>query len=246
MRFLAIGAVSVLAGFATPTAAIAADALSPLDGDTVGSKPTFVFDVLNGVAEIELSRSPETLTAGPNAGEFVDEVASEYAILYTREPRDGVAPWSGLPLNSGEYFWHVRLRDDGIADSLEGVQYPWGPVRTLIVSDEPAVFEGWLVRAQRLRATPKCRTRLRLFGTISWSDNEAEPSVTYSVALKAGTRTVGRVRGSFTSTYRPAFDGSICSKRRVTARTLKVTAALRDTGGHLVIGEPRLIRAPGV
>ncbi|WP_156028313.1 hypothetical protein [Candidatus Solirubrobacter pratensis] len=208
-----------------------------------------MFDVLKGAADIELSRSPETLTAGPSAGEFVDEAASEFAILYMRNPRDGVAPWeSPIPLNSGQYYWHVRLRDDSVDSDgdgfMEGTQYPWGPVRTLTVSDEPPVFEGWIIRVQLLRPVGRCKTRLRVYGTISWSDNEEEPSATYSVSLKAGARVLGRVRGTFDTTFRPRFDGAICSTRRVTARSLTATAALRDTSEQLVIGDPRKVRNP--
>jgi hypothetical protein len=246
MRILVAALVVVALEF-TPAPAVAADALSPVDGETVGSRPTFVFDVLNGVAEIELSRAPETMTAGPEAGQFVDRAASDYAILYNRQPRDGVAPWDGARLESGRYYWHVRLRDDG-SDSVydDEVQHPWGTIRTLVVEDEPVVFEGWLVRVQRLRSTRGCATRLRLYGTIAWSDNEEllSASARYSVSLKTGSRVVGRVRGKF-NWLGHRFDGTICSKRRITARSLTATATLRDGGDHLVTGERRRLQNPG-
>jgi hypothetical protein len=244
-RFIA-AALTAVVMLGAPAAARAADALSPVDGATVPSRPTFVFDVLNGVAEIELSRSPETLTAGSNVGEFVEEAASDDFLLYSRNPRDGIAPWTGSRLSSGRYYWHVRLRDDG-ADDLytDDVQYPWGPVRTLDVEDEPIVFEGWLVRVQRLRATRSCATRLRVFGTIKWSDNEESTTqqAQYTVAVKAGTRTVGAVRGAF-GWIGTRFDGALCSKRRITARTLTITPSLRDAGENLTRGETRQVRNP--
>ncbi|MDA0164440.1 hypothetical protein OM076_29490 [Solirubrobacter ginsenosidimutans] len=131
-----------------------------------------------------------------------------YAVLYTRQPRDGVARWDGSRLASGLYFW--------------------------------------LVRAQRLRATKGCPTRIRSSGKIAWSDNEetTDAQATYSISLKSGSRLVGRLRGSF-DRISTRFDGAIGSKRRVTAGRLTATASLRDGGDHLVTGEPRQVRISG-
>lgn len=212
----ALLALAVLA-LALPSAAGAADATSPQDGATVPSRPTFAYDFTNGVGEVELSRSPDVLTAGDNVGGFVDVAASDYAVLYSREPRDGLAPFSRR-LDSGLYYWHVRTRND---DNENAAFTVWGPTRTLTVEADPIAYEGWTLRAQRLKRRGKC-SRLRLRGTVSYNDNDPRPSVTGTLTVRAGGRVVAR--GRWKPTYSPAqFDGVFCVKPRRFTVTVAVT-----------------------
>jgi hypothetical protein len=230
-------ACAVALGCATlaATPAHGATVISPADGDTVSAHPTFAFDFLNGVAEIELSRSSDTLTAGSDQGGFVDTAYTQFSVLYVRSPLDGLAPWTGRPIDAGRYYWHVKTRDDG-ADTGSGAETPWQPTKTLDVLDEPAVFEGWTLQTQRLARQGTCTRRLRLSGKIAWSDNGPGFNMDYSIRLTAGGRTIANVRGNLSTTYANV----VCLK--TTATKIMAAPFLRDQGDHVTRGTSRTIR----
>ena len=236
MRRLLISSLAASALWPVSSAS-AADAIAPRDGELVNSRPAFVFDVARGSAEIELSRTPETKTAGDDAGAFVEREESDFMLIGRTEP--GVGYWDGDRINAGRYYWHVKA--DDYADDFSGDPRPmWSPTRTLVVRDEAVVFEGWTVRARRLRPRGRCATRVRLSGTIAWSDNAEDPAAGYSIRLIAGTRTIGRVTGTFDYSGE-TYDRVVCVRRRTRARRFVVSAALRDPGGHLAVGPRRLV-----
>lgn len=229
--------LAVLVGLACPGAAAAAAAIAPGDGATVPSRPTFAFDFVNGAAEIELARSPETKVAGEDTGAFVDRMASQYSLLYSREPPDGLAPWTEGRLAAGRYFWHVNVRDDG-SSTFSGTWSGWQRTMTLTVADEPIVFEGWTIRADRARRRPGCRDRVvRLRGTFAFDDNSRSLDARYVLRLSAGARRLS-LRGEV-STFQGGFDRMFCTR----ARSATVTPFLRDAR-HVVPGPRRRIRLP--
>lgn len=172
-------------------------------------------------------------TAG-DVGAFVDETASLYAVLYNRNPLDGLAPWTSGRLDHGRWFWHVKTRDDG-EDPYSGEMSSWQPIKTLVVRDEPPVIEGWLVRARRLRsAGRKCR-RYAIGGTVRFDDNDpTSASVRYELRLTASGRTVARLRGALPP-YASSVSGSICTR----ATNVRAVLLLVDQAGGAARSEPR-------
>jgi hypothetical protein len=209
---------------ALPAVALAADAASPRDGDTVASRPQFAFDFSSGAADVQLSTSPDVTVAGSDVGAFVDTAASDFLLV---GPSHGLAagvaePWSASErIPAGRYFWHVKPFD---APAV------WGPVRTLTVRDEPILFEGWTARATRGRTLRRC-ARVLAQGTIAWSDNARARTARYSVRVTAGGRTVRPLRSAF-NRFDRRFAGVACTR----ATRLRVTVALRDPAGHLTVG----------
>lgn len=233
LRRLLLGAAALLSALMVAQPARAADAIAPRDGETVSSLPTFAFDFVYGTADIELSRAPDVRTDGPEAGSFVDYAAGNYALLYQRNPPDGLAPWptSGR-LKSGLYYWHVKVRDDGSRDGY-GETQPYGVVRTLTVRDEPAVLEGWTLRADRLHATERCR-RVRLRGKVAWSDNDDTPKARLTLNVRAGGRTL---RWRQPLDYSGGFDTIICTR----ATRLAVTPKVVDRIGQVTAAASRTV-----
>ena len=229
-------ALAAACALTTGSPAWAADAIAPKDGETVSSRPTFAFDFTNGRADIQLSHSPEVKAAGDDAGAFVDVVADQLALLYMRTPPDGLAPWEGPRLAAGAYFWHVKVRDDG-AEPYSGTETGWGPTRRLIVRDEPVIFEGWTVRAERIRPRPGCRTPLRLRGKVAFDDNDATPRVSLSLVIKAAGRVIKRARPVLD--YASRYDGYVCTRHR----QVTVSPFLRDRAGQLTPGPQRTVGA---
>ena len=213
---------------ALPAAAHAADVVSPVDGETVGSRPQFMFDFVSGAADIELSRSSDVKTAGDETGAFVEPTTSDFRLVSDGQP----VLWRGERVVAGRYFWHVK------AHSYDDMSAPevWSPTRTFTVRDEPVILEGWTARAKRLRGrSSSCHNRVQVGGRIAFDDNDADESIRYTVAFSAAGRTVGRVRG--TNASYTDYAGVICTN----ARRLRVMVTLRDRGGHLVGGAPRQI-----
>lgn len=242
MRSCAVAALAFLA-LASPAAA--ADVVEPQSGATVSSRPSLTFDFARGSALVEFSRSPETKLAGDDVGAFVEQYASDFIIVggdAAEGPPYVFTPIFPARLAAGRYYWHVKADDDA-DDSQEGGAPPvtWGPLRTIVVADEPAVIEGWTARVQRLRPRGKrCRTRLRIRGTIAWSDNDDTAIADYTVRLRAGGRVLGRVRGRF-GVFDRTYDGVVCSRRRSGARRVTATVSLRDKGREVTTSPGRRI-----
>lgn len=237
-RLAGAAVLALVAGALVVPNAIAGDVISPSSGATVGSRPNFVFNFTNGVGEVELSRAADVKSSGSDVGAFVDAEASLYSLLYTRSPRDGVAPWDNYsPLNSGSYFWHVKTRDDG-DDTGPSVYTNWGPTKTLTVRDEPPVFEGWTMKVRKGKndRRHKCRV-LRLAGKVAASDNDENTKLTLILKIKnkSGKLTLKR-RLDYSQRYRQAF----CLQQK----SATVTAYIRDRSGNLTkdAGKPRTVR----
>ena len=139
------------------------------------------------------------------------------------------------------WYWHVKADDyaDDGDDGRSGSPVRWGTVRRLIVIDEPLVFEGWTVRAQRLRAQGRCRSRLRVSGTFAFADNSDRPTARFSIRLLSRGATVARLRGDI-SEFDRTYDEVVCL-RRSTPRQLTAVAAVRDPGAHVVEGVRRAV-----
>lgn len=237
MKLPSLPSLLVVVALAAPVGVARADApLSPADGAVVESKPTFAFDFTNGVADIELSRSPDVRTAGDNVGAFVDQAASDYALLYARDPRDGLAPFPRR-LDSGLYYWHARLRNDDAGFLVDFG--PWTSTMRLTVRDEPIIFEGWTLTAKRLKQRGNCK-RLRLSGTIAYNDNDPTPSARLTLVVRAGGKVVARQRGSASTFGQQQFNRIVC----VGHRRVQITPWLRDRAGQLTSG-PERTRNPG-
>lgn len=236
-RTVAHFATALITALVTASSAAAATVIYPADGATVGSQPTFAFDFVNGKAEVELSRTADVKTSGDAAGAFVSPDGSLFSLLYTREPRDGLAPWAtdGSPrrILAGRYFWHVKVRDDGPED-FGGTETPWQRTMTLTVRDEPVIFEGWTFRARKLRATTSCRNRVRVSGTIAWSDNAQKPTARFVVRV-LGTGPSAKITGRFSDEFERTYARTVC----VRGSTLRARAALTDTAGHTSPGESK-------
>lgn len=225
-------AVSVLLLAVVPAAG-ATTMLAPEDGESVGSRPTFVFGgtALPGSIEVETSRSPDTLTAGDDAGKFVDR--ENYALGFIESTR--VLPISATPdwrLKAGRVYWHALA--DLFSDSSEKVA--WSPVRSFYVEDEPAILSGWTLRADRIRARNGCAHPVRLRGVIRWEDNDRKPRVRATLVVRANGRLVRRARlGVLTDDY--TFDGFVCTR----ARKLTVTPYLFDRSDFETRGAARSV-----
>lgn len=236
-------AVAAVAIFVLPVApARAASVTSPRSGETVSAKPAFTFDFARGNASVELSKSADVKSAGDDAGAFVDEYASDSWILggpfaspqpYLLEP--------GYPgrLGAGRYFWHARLDDYADDDDRgDGPPVSWGPVQTLTVRDEPAIFEGWTLRAQVFkRKTRACKSIVRFRGKVAFSDNEETPNLTLTLRLKAGSKTMN-LRSDL-SRFETEFDHRVCTRRT----NFSVAPFLRDSGNHVTPGPIKSARA---
>lgn len=224
----------VLAGAAAPAPALAADVVSPRDGDTVASQPVFAFDLARGSALVEVARTPDVKTAGDDIGAFVDQHAES---RFTIGGEFDSAPYifkSGYPgrLNAGRYYWHAKI-DDSADDGPNEPEPAWGPVRRFTVRDEPVTFEGWAVRAERLRPEGGCATPLRLRGKVVWDDNDSRPRVRFGLALGAT-----RMRVDFDGTAgSDEFDEIVCLRTR--SSSVKALPSLRDRGGHVTTGPTR-------
>jgi hypothetical protein len=219
----------VIGALAFVSPASAATVLSPADGETVGSRPTFAFDILDGAVEVELARAPDLLTSGG----FVDTAQSLFATLYTRRPLDGLAPWSGGPITAGSYFWHVRVRDD----SVDGLDWtPWQATRTLVVRDEAPVIGGYTLTARRAKPTPGC-ARVVFTGKVAWTDNDDKPETTLSLA-------VDELDGERLDTEDVTLDsGGEYTVSACTRRTrLTVTPLVSDRADQTTEGIPRTVK----
>jgi hypothetical protein len=227
-----------------PAAALAADAVSPRDGETVGSRPQFTFDFADGFASVELSHSRDVKTAGDDVGAFVEREAGDFLSIGPDDFAPGFAgPWTAPRINAGRYYWHAKA-DDYADDFTATAPDTWGPTRTLIVRDEAIVFEGWTARARRGRTRGGCTrggcTRVLVEGKIVWSDNAASPTARYSVRVAAGGRTVKRLTGTFDQ-FDERFASVVCTR----ATRLTLTPSLRDTARHLSVGPVRQLRVSG-
>lgn len=220
--------------FALP--ASADEVIAPVDGAAVSSSPTFQFTVLNGAAEVELSRSSDVKSAGPDTGAFVESGPELVSLLYTREPRDGLAPWtSRWPLERGTWFWHARVRDDS-RDNGAGDFGPWGQVRRLVAADDDPVLEGWTLRTQRLRGRKDCARRVRFSGRIAWSDNSAAPRVAATIFL-----TAGRWDSSIDLPVRSS-DHTFSVVKCTRWSRLMASVQLEDDAGHTVVSDERRVQ----
>ena len=227
----AIFAVSVLLLAPVSAASAATTMVSPEDGESVSASPTFVFGgtVTPDYIEIETSQSPDTLTAGEDAGQFV--------------ARENFAPWfvpstQALPI-SAKWDWRLpagRLYWHGLAEVWGEGQKTWSPVRTIYVADEPAILSGWTLRADRIGPREGCARPVRLRGVIRWLDNDRKPRVKATLVVRAAGRLVGRAHlGTRTDDY--TFDLAACTR----ARKLTVTPFLFDRGGSETRGVARSV-----
>jgi hypothetical protein len=97
-----------------------------------------------------------------------------------------------------------------------------------------SLLEGWTPRSQRGKTRKGC-ARLVLQGNVAWSDNANDPTVRYSLNVKANGRTVKRFTGTFES-----FERSFLTSRAL-ARNLEVTMTLRDAQ-HMTVGPAKSLR----
>ena len=223
-------AASVLGTTAT---AHGADAVAPADGAIVSSAPTFAFDFAVGIALVEVAVDPAVKTSGEDAGAFVAPVASDLTVLTDRRPQDGLAPWQGDRLNAGRYVWHVFARDDSRQDGNTGA---WTPTRSFVVADEPPAFGSWRVRAKRLkRKTRACPNIVRVYGAVSFTDNDAEPAAELAMTLRVGGKRT-EIRDDVTAATRD-FSALVCTKHTRFA----AEPALRDIAGNVATGPTRRV-----
>jgi hypothetical protein len=224
---LAVAALVAL----TPGTAAALEVLSPRDGDTVPSRPTFTFDFTEGSAEIEAATKPELRTAGDRVGDFVESVDSEFFLL----PESTGTTWGPLKFNAGRYFWHAKLNDYATL----GTPPVWTPVRTFTVRDEPVIIEGWLLRAKRLKGVSKqCPRRVRFRGKAAYDDNSRNKDARWKLTVKAGGRTVKRFRGKAAFGV-ATFSVIACTK----ARKFGAALVLTDPAGHTTPAPAKTVKA---
>ena len=194
----------------------------PPEGSLVGSRPQFTLGGdLTAVmfATVEVSEDPALLTAGEDPGAFLSRF--EWSVWSVPEDAPAnVLTWDqDRPLPAGEYFWHARLNSG--ADPAVYLQpgISWGPVGTFAVNDEPALVEGWVVRARRLSTRQRC-ARVQVTATVAFSDNDPDPSVALTVTLKQGSRVVLRLREK-KATFSPyRLTGVACTRAKALAARL--------------------------
>lgn len=90
--------------------------------------------------------------------------------------------------------------------------------------DEPALVEGWVVRARRLKARKGC-DRVQVEATVAYSDNEDKP-VAVTVTLKQGSRVLLRLRDTDVPFSPSKLTGIACTKAKTMAATLAVKDAV--------------------
>jgi hypothetical protein len=234
-------------------AAIAADALSPANGQTVSSRPTFVFDFARGHSEVEFSNTPDLRTGGIDPGAFVDAAKSTFLTVGPMESAPtqlpNLARWPSFSsrLLAGRFFWHVKpFRSDDPATEVDEGAAPlvWGPTRVLTVVDEPVELEGWTIRKRRVSARscpkrdrgPRYRFGYVISGSIAWSDNAEPQAGRYIVTLSAQDRAVrlqGRLSGSPSR-----YERQVCSNRT----SAQASLTLVDPAGHVTRAPGRTLR----
>lgn len=165
-------------------------------------------------------------------GGFVDPGPTFFFILYNRVPRDGLGVTTRR-VSAGSWFWHARTRNDDLPGFAvdEG---PWGQVRRMVVADEAPLFEGWTLRAQRLRARGSCR-RVRLRGKIAWSDNDDTPHTIVRLSVRGGGRAITVPLG--VNEYDSSFDRVICAPRG----RLRVTPTVEDESVQQARGPAKFV-----
>ena len=219
-------AATALLLFLAAAAPASAALTSPHDGETISSRPTFTFDFAEGYAAIELADEPDVMTAGDDAGAFVDP---EHTIFDS--VRDGALENTWIfPVPAGSYYLHSRESPD------DGPRGGWSPTIRVIVRDEPPQFHGWTAKARRVKRTKRCARRLKVWGVLRYGDNSKREDIRYTVAVSAGGRTLGRSRGRDThgsANYRTI----VCTR----ATALDLTATLRDPAGQQASGPPRTL-----
>ena len=160
-------------------------------------------------------------------GWFVD--AADSGGSFNDDPPFNSLPWGPNPINSGSYYWRALVNTH-----YDGRSSTWSPVATLTVRDEPALFEGWTLTAQRLAQRGRCK-RLRVRSTIAFSDNEpGSPKASLTLVVRAGGKVKARIK------WRDKYSGERLSSIACLAnRKLTVTAYVRDSSGHLTMGPTR-------
>jgi hypothetical protein len=216
----------------------AATVISPADGALVGSRPIFGFDLQEGDATVELSKSPDVLVSGTSAGAFVDVAARDYGTVGGAGRPPGVLRWNGSPsrLLAGRYYWHAEIDNyDGVREPGEGA---WSPTRVLTVRDEPPEVEGWTLTVTRLKPQGFC-DRVRVAGVLRVSDNARPQLVRLTVVLDTGTGVILDAPGAMidaevvTDTYERTF----CTR----ASRLAVFLEVDDPSGQTTRTESRAV-----
>jgi hypothetical protein len=231
-RWLIVGAAGIVSALALAAPAPAATVVSPADGETVSSRPEYVFDFVDGAAELEASRSPDVQTSGANAGEFVDADRTGDITLRPSDPLPG--HYTANVFNSGIWYWHGKLRDDAAAEFGYGDWTPWSEVRTMRVPDEPAKLSGYTLSVRRAEPAPECAI-VRLAGKVAWTDNDDKPEATFTLVVTGADGTDVAAPEITLDDDRYSF--SVC-----TARTrLTVMPQLTDRVGQVTQGESRTV-----
>jgi hypothetical protein len=218
--------------------ALAATAVSPVDGATVGSRPTFGFDLQEGDATVELSKSPDLLVSGTSAGAFVDVAAKHSGTVGGAGRPAGVLPWRGSPsrLLAGRYFWHAQIDNyDGVREPGEGA---WSPTRVLTVRDEPPEVEGWTLTVTRLKPQGFC-DRVRVAGVLRVSDNAQPQLVRLTVVLDIGSGVMLDAPGAMIDAQVAAdtYERTFCTR----ASRLAVFLEVDDPSGQTTRTESRAV-----
>ncbi len=234
------GLIAVFLALLLPTAAGAATLITPTNGDTVSSLPKFTFDFDSSKwAEfrVELSKFPETLNSGEDAGSFVNAAYSDVWDWSNYGPLDEIGQWRNpsYPINAGRYYWHYWIRED-----INNPTAPWSPVMVLYIEDDPVKLDGWYIRAYRLKKkTRKCKSRVLLRGKYSYSDNDNENTkpVRWALRIRAGGRTLRKSKGTNKFSLNE-FKVKMCTRR--TKLTAKLS--LTDEGGNTAHSQKRKIR----
>lgn len=224
-------ALTMLAGAAS--VASAADVVAPADGAAVPSRPTFTIDTENASAEVEWSRFADVLTAGSEMGSFVDRGGGTYiGSTGSRSTR------STGRLDSGAWYWRSAITTH---DADYNPTTTWTPIRTMRVADEPPIFEGWTLRAQRIRPRRGCSTPVRLRGIVRADDNESTERLRLTLSLRAPGRPSTLLRGAMEDPIIGLrFDRLVCSRRS----RFTVVPAVSDPAGMRTAGPGRVVRLP--
>jgi hypothetical protein len=235
-RRLVVLLVIVLLGGAETS--LAADVVSPADGETVSSLPSFVVDYAEGTLEVELARTADTLTQGDKIGQFVEPVASDFMLIGTSGRPPNIATWDGSKLSAGRYFWHARPNDYATEFDRGFSPHPWGPTRTIVVRDEPPVIEGWTLGVRRLRSQGFC-DRVHVSGVLRVSDNAQPPLVRLTVLLTADGKTLTEAGEMVDAeTAEGTFERTFCTRASVVVISLQVA----DPSGQVSSSESRRVR----
>jgi hypothetical protein len=237
--------VIVLAG-AMPGQASAATVVSPPNGGTVASLPTCVLDFAGASSAsvtIELSKYPDLITSGEQAGRFVDR---SYSASFLYDPtatnattsRDGRFLWPGWEgrIPAGPYYWHAEVSTFGTGTT----DTTFTSVLRVVVADEPIIINAWTLRAHRALPDIVCTAPVDLSGKILFEDNSKDQRASWTMKVDPLSRTAGTLVG-IASGGSTDIDERVCTR----ARRLTVHLPFKDSGGNITTSpETKVVPLP--